>query len=106
MSKIFVQSTHDQYGPLSELEPLVASLAEPKKLVLVEAAGPFFRRSARGIGARNRRPGSCEPASSYAPPAPNQPQPNQRHARQPKVAGSGTAEGETESDVTFTPSLL
>ena len=40
--KIFVQSTHDQYGPASELEPLVASLAEPKKLVLVDAEDHFF----------------------------------------------------------------
>ena len=40
--KVFVQSTRDQYGPISELEPLVASLAEPKKLVLVDAADHFF----------------------------------------------------------------
>jgi alpha/beta superfamily hydrolase len=40
--KVFVQSTHDQYGPTSELGPLVASLAEPKKLVLVEAEDHFF----------------------------------------------------------------
>ena len=40
--KVFVQSTRDQYGPVSELEPLVASLAEPKKLVLVDAADHFF----------------------------------------------------------------
>jgi len=40
--KIFLQSTHDQYGPASELGPLVASLAEPKKLVLVEAEDHFF----------------------------------------------------------------
>jgi uncharacterized protein len=40
--KVFVQSTHDQYGPVSEIEPLVASLPEPKKLVLVEAADHFF----------------------------------------------------------------
>jgi len=40
--KVFVQSTHDQYGPISELEPLVASLAEPKKLVLVDAEDHFF----------------------------------------------------------------
>lgn len=40
--KIFVQSTRDQYGPASELEPLVASLAEPKKLVLVDAEDHFF----------------------------------------------------------------
>jgi alpha/beta superfamily hydrolase len=40
--RFFVQSTRDQYGPVSELEPLVASLPEPKKLVLVEAADHFF----------------------------------------------------------------
>lgn len=40
--RMFVQSTRDQYGPVSELEPLVASLAEPKKLVLVEAEDHFF----------------------------------------------------------------
>ena len=40
--KVFVQSTRDQYGPIPDLEPLVASLAEPKKLVLVDAADHFF----------------------------------------------------------------
>jgi alpha/beta superfamily hydrolase len=40
--KVFVQSTRDQYGPISELEPLVASLAEPKRLVLVDAQDHFF----------------------------------------------------------------
>jgi uncharacterized protein len=40
--RVFVQSTHDQYGPVAELEPLVASLPEPKKLVLVEATDHFF----------------------------------------------------------------
>jgi alpha/beta superfamily hydrolase len=40
--RVFVQSTHDEYGPLSELEPLVAALPEPKRLVLVEAQDHFF----------------------------------------------------------------
>jgi hypothetical protein len=40
--KVFLQSTRDQYGPLSELEPLVASLAAPKKLIVVEAGDHFF----------------------------------------------------------------
>jgi alpha/beta superfamily hydrolase len=40
--RVFIQSTHDQYGPVAELEPLVASLPEPKKLVLVEATDHFF----------------------------------------------------------------
>jgi len=40
--RVFIQSTRDQYGPVSELEPLVASLPDPKKLILVEAADHFF----------------------------------------------------------------
>jgi len=40
--KIFVQSTQDQYGPTSALGPLVASLAEPKRLILIEAEDHFF----------------------------------------------------------------
>src|ERR1051326_1533605 len=40
--RVFLQSTRDQYGPLSELEPLVASLPEPKRLVLLEAGDHFF----------------------------------------------------------------
>lgn len=40
--RIFVQSTHDQYGPVAEIEKLVASLAEPKRLILIEARDHFF----------------------------------------------------------------
>lgn len=40
--RIFIQSIRDQYGPLSELEPLVAGLQEPKKLVPVDAGDHFF----------------------------------------------------------------
>ncbi|MDX2151403.1 MAG: alpha/beta family hydrolase [Bryobacteraceae bacterium] len=40
--RIFVQSTHDEHGPLAELEPLVASLPEPKRLITVPAKDHFF----------------------------------------------------------------
>jgi uncharacterized protein len=40
--KIFIQSSRDQYGPLAELEPLVAALPEPRKLIVVEADDHFF----------------------------------------------------------------
>jgi uncharacterized protein len=40
--RVFVQSTHDQYGPVAEIEPLVAALPEPKRLILVEAQDHFF----------------------------------------------------------------
>jgi len=42
LPRIFIQSAHDQYGPVSDLEPLVAGLPEPKKLILVEAGDHFF----------------------------------------------------------------
>jgi alpha/beta superfamily hydrolase len=40
--RIFVQSTHDQYGPVDQLKPFVESLPEPKRLVLVQAQDHFF----------------------------------------------------------------
>ena len=40
--RIFVQSTHDEYGPVNEIEPIVAALPEPKRLILVEAKDHFF----------------------------------------------------------------
>lgn len=40
--KIFIQSTHDQYGPRPELETLAAKVAEPKQLIWVESADHFF----------------------------------------------------------------
>jgi alpha/beta superfamily hydrolase len=40
--RIFVQSTHDEYGPVHEIEPIVAALPEPKQLILVEARDHFF----------------------------------------------------------------
>jgi alpha/beta superfamily hydrolase len=42
MPRVFVQSTHDQYGPVAELEPVVAALPEPKRLILIEAQDHFF----------------------------------------------------------------
>ena len=40
--RIFIQSTHDQYGPVSAMEAYFAGLREPKKLVWVEARDHFF----------------------------------------------------------------
>ena len=41
-SKIFVQSTHDQYGPQDELETMFAEFAGPKHLHWIEAGDHFF----------------------------------------------------------------
>lgn len=40
--RVFIQSTHDEFGPVSEIRSLVEALPEPKRLVLVEAADHFF----------------------------------------------------------------
>ncbi len=41
-AKIFVQSTHDQYGPRAELEAAFTRWAAPKRIVWIEAADHFF----------------------------------------------------------------
>ena len=43
--KIFVQSTHDQFGPRPEFEALYATFAEPKQIRWIEAADHFFAGS-------------------------------------------------------------
>jgi alpha/beta superfamily hydrolase len=40
--KLFVSGTRDQFGPRSQLQQLVESLPEPRKLVLIEGADHFF----------------------------------------------------------------
>ncbi len=40
--KVFIQSTNDEFGPLAELEPLVAALAQPAKLLTISAKDHFF----------------------------------------------------------------
>lgn len=41
-NKIFIQSTHDEYGPPAEMEAFYAQVAEPKRLIWVEAEDHFF----------------------------------------------------------------
>ncbi len=40
--KVILQSTHDQFGPVPDVEALYARLAEPKRLIWVESADHFF----------------------------------------------------------------
>jgi len=40
--KLFVSGDHDQFGPVHEIERLVARAADPKKLVIVPNADHFF----------------------------------------------------------------
>ena len=40
--KFFIENTRDQFGPRDELEAFFRRLAEPKRLIWIEAAGHFF----------------------------------------------------------------
>jgi hypothetical protein len=40
--KLFVSGARDQFGPRAKLEAMVASLPDPKKLVLIEGGDHFF----------------------------------------------------------------
>jgi uncharacterized protein len=47
--KLFVSGARDRFGPRAKLETLVASAAEPKKLVLIEGADHFFEGRLREL---------------------------------------------------------
>ncbi|MBS1831067.1 MAG: alpha/beta hydrolase [Acidobacteria bacterium] len=40
--RYFVQSTNDEFGPLPELEAVVAGLPDPKQLIAIEATDHYF----------------------------------------------------------------
>jgi uncharacterized protein len=47
--KLFVSGARDQFGPRPQLQRLVESLPEPKKLVLIEGADHFFEGRLREL---------------------------------------------------------
>jgi len=47
--KLFVSGARDQFGPRTKLEALVASLPEPKKLVIIEGGDHFFEGRLREL---------------------------------------------------------
>jgi uncharacterized protein len=47
--KLFVSGSRDQFASKAKLEALVQSLAEPKKLVIIEAADHFFEGRLREL---------------------------------------------------------
>ena len=40
--RVFIQSTNDEFGPMADLEPVVAGLPDPKRLIAVPAVDHFF----------------------------------------------------------------
>ena len=47
--KLFVSGARDQFGPRAKIESLIATLPEPKKLVLIEGADHFFEGRLREL---------------------------------------------------------
>ena len=47
--KLFASASRDQFGPRAELEKLVVTLSEPKKLMIVEGADHFFEGRMREL---------------------------------------------------------
>src|SRR3954468_21852010 len=47
--KLFVSGDRDQFGPRASLQALVASIAEPKKLVVIEGGDHFFEGRLREL---------------------------------------------------------
>lgn len=47
--KLFVSGDRDQFGPRTQLEQLVESVHEPKKLILIEGADHFFEGRLREL---------------------------------------------------------
>ncbi len=47
--KLFVSGVRDQFGPRAKLQALINSVADPKKLVLIEGADHFFEGRLREI---------------------------------------------------------
>lgn len=41
-ARVYIQSTHDQFGPVADMQAYFEALPEPKKLVFVEAQDHFF----------------------------------------------------------------
>jgi alpha/beta superfamily hydrolase len=47
--KLFVSGARDQFGPKAQLEALIATLPEPKKLAVIEGADHFFEGRLREL---------------------------------------------------------
>jgi alpha/beta superfamily hydrolase len=47
--KLFVSGARDQFGPRAKLEALIASVPEPKKVVMIEGADHFFEGRLREL---------------------------------------------------------
>jgi uncharacterized protein len=50
--RVFIQSTHDQFGSVEDIESIVAPLPEPKQLIFIEAQDHFFAGALEALEAK------------------------------------------------------
>jgi len=50
--RVFIESTHDQFCSVEQIESIVAALPEPKKLYLIEAQDHFFAGALEALEAQ------------------------------------------------------
>jgi len=53
--RVFIQSTHDQFGSVEQIESIVAALPEPKQLHFIEAQDHFFTGALEALEAVFKR---------------------------------------------------
>jgi uncharacterized protein len=63
-SKVFIQSTNDEYGPREDLEALFARMSGPKKLIWIESQDHFFAGGLEELEERVREAGHFEHSAS------------------------------------------
>jgi uncharacterized protein len=47
--RVFIQSSHDEFGPLADWKPLVEGLPGPKESIVIEAKDHFFDDALEGL---------------------------------------------------------
>ena len=76
--RIFIQSTKDEFGPLPELERLIASLPDPKRLIAIPARDHFFAGALDELesAVRTLDSSAAAPAPPHPPAATPSPSPS------------------------------
>jgi uncharacterized protein len=62
--KIFIHSTHDEFGPRPDFERMYLKVAEPKRLIWIDAADHFFAGALEELEERVKEAASVGPVAA------------------------------------------